>query len=183
MLNSIFQSNCFHPSSPNKRRPGWIQYPNENMYKTLNYVTTANIMQQFPMKHASFLPYFIEPHPLLEDNNIMKPQRSMQLYEENWMFSTYAKSALHYLTNLPVLEAKLQSVKKPWIFRTMLKLNSSAWGHCHIKYMLHVVMARSYRCIRIYDPTHTPLPSFPCTFIMIQIFLGFEAAQFFNWTN
>lgn len=83
------------------------------MSETLNYITTANITQQFPMKHAPLLPCFIQPHPLLENNNIMKPQRSMQLYEENRMFSTYAKNALHYLTNLPVLEAKLQSVKKP----------------------------------------------------------------------
>jgi hypothetical protein len=77
------------------------------------------------MKHAPLLPYFIQPHPLLE-NNIMKPQRSMQLYEENWMFLTYGRNALHYLTNLPVLEAKLQSLKKPCICWMILKLDWSA---------------------------------------------------------
>jgi hypothetical protein len=51
--------------------------------QTLNYVTKAIIAQQFPMKHAPLLPCFIQPHPPLEDNNIMKPLRSMQLYEEN----------------------------------------------------------------------------------------------------
>jgi hypothetical protein len=94
--------------------------------QTLNYITTANITQQFPIKHASLLPYLIQPHPLLENNNMMKPQRSMQPYEENWMFLTYGKNALHCLTNLPVLEAKLQSFKKPWICWMMLKLNWSA---------------------------------------------------------
>jgi hypothetical protein len=116
----------FIPHHPTSEGLVWMQYPYKNMSKNLNYIITANSTQQFPMKHASLLPYFIQPHPLLENNNMMKPQRSMQLYEENWMFLTYMKNALHCLTNLPVLEAKLQSVKKPWICWMMLKLNWSA---------------------------------------------------------